>query len=121
MFPIIATSSATPGPSFSAKDISVLNDLQRLPFLTKPIIRKNQEELKSEAERLARFNTGGSSGEPLIFFIGNEPVSHAAVAAKWRATRWWNVATLATRKSLFGAAPLNSPRKIVSDNFVIVC
>ena len=77
--------------SFSAKDINVLNDLQRLPFLTKPIIRKNQEQLKSEkAERLARFNTGGSSGEPLIFFIGNERVSHD-VAAKWRATRWWNV------------------------------
>jgi phenylacetate-CoA ligase len=39
---------------------------------------------------LARFNTGGSSGEPLIFYIGNERVSHD-VAAKWRATRWWGV------------------------------
>lgn len=77
--------------NFSAKDITSLEDLKRLPFLTKPIIRKNQEQLKSEkAERLARFNTGGSSGEPLIFFIGNERVSHD-VAAKWRATRWWNV------------------------------
>ena len=77
--------------SFSAKGVNALKDLQRLPFLTKPIIRKNQEQLKSEkAERLARFNTGGSSGEPLIFFIGNERVSHD-VAAKWRATRWWNV------------------------------
>ncbi|MBK8744997.1 AMP-binding protein [Propionivibrio sp.] len=74
-----------------ASEINSLNDLKRLPFLTKPIIRKNQEQLKSEkAERLARFNTGGSSGEPLIFFIGNERVSHD-VAAKWRATRWWNV------------------------------
>ena len=36
------------------------------------------------------FNTGGSSGEPLIFFIGNERVGHD-VAAKWRATRWWDV------------------------------
>ncbi|SDA27936.1 phenylacetate-CoA ligase [Nitrosospira sp. Nsp18] len=38
----------------------------------------------------ARFNTGGSSGEPLIFYIGKERVSHD-VAAKWRATRWWDV------------------------------
>src|SRR5574337_899366 len=30
------------------------------------------------------------SFEPLIFFIGNERVSHD-VAAKWRATRWWGV------------------------------
>jgi len=74
-----------------ASEINSLNDLERLPFLTKPIIRNNLEQLKSEkAERLARFNTGGSSGEPLIFFIGNERVSHD-VAAKWRATRWWNV------------------------------
>ncbi len=74
-----------------ASEINSLNDLKRLPFLTKPIIRNNLEQLKSEkAERLARFNTGGSSGEPLIFFIGNERVSHD-VAAKWRATRWWNV------------------------------
>lgn len=47
--------------------------------------------MKSDiAQGLARFNTGGSSGEPLIFFIGTERVSHD-VAAKWRATRWWNV------------------------------
>lgn len=77
--------------NFDARAIASLDDLQRLPFLTKAIIRQNQEELKADnAKRLARFNTGGSSGEPLIFFIGNERVSHD-VAAKWRATRWWNV------------------------------
>lgn len=76
---------------FNPSQITSLDDLQRLPFLTKAIIRQNQEQLKADnAERLARFNTGGSSGEPLIFFIGNERVSHD-VAAKWRATRWWDV------------------------------
>lgn len=77
--------------NFNAVSIDSLDDLQRLPFLTKAIIRQNQEQLKADnAERLARFNTGGSSGEPLIFLIGNERISHD-VAAKWRATRWWNV------------------------------
>lgn len=77
--------------NFDAGKITALDDLQRLPFLTKAIIRQNQVQLKADdAKRLARFNTGGSSGEPLIFFIGNERVSHD-VAAKWRATRWWNV------------------------------
>jgi phenylacetate-CoA ligase len=72
-------------------DIRCLEDLRRLPFLTKPLVRAHQEALKSKrALGLARFNTGGSSGEPLIFFIGKERVSHD-VAAKWRATRWWNV------------------------------
>jgi phenylacetate-CoA ligase len=39
---------------------------------------------------LIRYNTGGSSGEPLVFFMGRGRVSHD-VAAKWRATRWWGV------------------------------
>ena len=74
-----------------AEDVRSTADLASLPFLTKPIIRANLQALKSErANGLARFNTGGSSGEPLVFFIGRERVSHD-VAAKWRATRWWGV------------------------------
>jgi len=77
--------------SFDPASIQSASDLQRLPFLTKSVIRANTEALKhTHAQGLARFNTGGSSGEPLIFFIGNKRVSHD-VAAKWRATRWWEV------------------------------
>jgi phenylacetate-CoA ligase len=66
-------------------------DLQRLPFLDKATIRGNTEALKSEtAGRLVKYNTGGSSGEPLVFYMGMGRVSHD-VAAKWRATRWWGV------------------------------
>ena len=76
---------------FDPAQVTSVADLQRLPYLTKPMIRAHTEQLKHErAQGLARFNTGGSSGEPLIFFIGNERVSHD-VAAKWRATRWWGV------------------------------
>lgn len=77
--------------NFNGENISALTDLTRLPLLTKEDIRNNLESLKAnDAKGLARFNTGGSGGEPLIFFIGNERVSHD-VAAKWRATRWWGV------------------------------
>ncbi len=66
-------------------------DLQKLPFLTKQIIRANTDRMKAvDAKSLNQFNTGGSSGEPLVFYIGNERVSRD-VAAKWRATRWWDV------------------------------
>jgi phenylacetate-CoA ligase len=76
---------------FDPQAVTSTADLQRLPFLDKATIRAHTESLKSDqAQDLARFNTGGSSGEPLIFFIGNERVSHD-VAAKWRATRWWGV------------------------------
>jgi phenylacetate-CoA ligase len=74
-----------------ARDLASLADLARLPRLDKPTIRANGDRMKAQdADGLARFNTGGSSGEPLIFYIGRERVSHD-VAAKWRATRWWNV------------------------------
>jgi phenylacetate-CoA ligase len=76
---------------FEAKDVHSLAHLQCLPLLDKSKIRSNTEALKSEnAQSLHRFNTGGSSGEPLIFYIGKERVTHD-VAAKWRATRWWGV------------------------------
>jgi phenylacetate-CoA ligase len=75
----------------SLEQIQSLDDLDKLPFLTKKDIRENIEALKSdEAKDLARFNTGGSSGEPLIFYIGKQRVSHD-VAAKRRATQWWGV------------------------------
>ena len=79
------------GLGFKPEEINSLADLQKLPLLTKAIIRTEGDRMKSDiAQGLARFNTGGSSGEPLIFFIGTERVSHD-VAAKWRATRWWDV------------------------------
>ena len=76
---------------FDAEKMRSLIDLRRLPFLSKAAIRANQEALKADgARRLGKFATGGSSGEPLVFFLGSERVSHD-VAAKWRATRWWGV------------------------------
>lgn len=77
--------------NFNPAQVANLEDLARLPLLDKPAIRANLNAMRADdAEGLARFNTGGSSGEPLIFYIGHRRVSHD-VAAKWRATRWWGV------------------------------
>lgn len=66
-------------------------DLSALPLLSKHDIRENNEKLKADGHGLlTRYNTGGSSGEPLIFYMGKDRKSHD-VAAKWRATRWWGV------------------------------
>jgi phenylacetate-CoA ligase len=76
---------------FDPKSVRAVTDLSVLPFLTKDLIRSNTEELKARgAVGLVRYNTGGSSGEPLVFYLGKDRVSHD-VAAKWRATRWWGV------------------------------
>ena len=76
---------------FEPERLSSLSELGQLPTLTKPLIRAHFDALKHPSARgLARASTGGSSGQPLSFLIGRERVSHD-VAAKWRATRWWNV------------------------------
>jgi phenylacetate-CoA ligase len=76
---------------FNPRDIETPRDLQRLPLTGKAEIRANMERLTAvNAGPLERFSTGGSSGEPLVFYRGKERVSHD-VAAKWRATRWWGV------------------------------
>lgn len=65
-----------------AQDVRALADLARFPFLTKAAIRANIEKLKAAgAGPLKRYNTGGSSGEPLIFFMGKDRITHD-VAAK---------------------------------------
>jgi phenylacetate-CoA ligase len=75
----------------SASDIKKVADLHKLPFLDKKTIRENYSTLKSnQAGAVSSFTTGGSSGTPLTFLLGDERVSHD-VAEKWRATRWWDV------------------------------
>ena len=79
------------GIGFDPRELRTLADLARLPFLTKATIRANADRLRADdAPPLKRYNTGGSGGEPLVFYIGKDRVSHD-VAAKWRATRWWGV------------------------------
>jgi len=76
---------------FEPGALSDSSQLESFPLLTKATIRAHSVDMTADnAEGLARFNTGGSSGEPLIFYIGKRRVSHD-VAAKWRATRWWGV------------------------------
>jgi phenylacetate-CoA ligase len=76
---------------FDPRSVDRLEALRALPLLDKATIRAHFEQLKAERHgRVTRYNTGGSSGEPLIFHIGAQRKSHD-VAAKWRATRWWNV------------------------------
>jgi len=76
---------------FAPEGIGSLRDLQALPLMSKSDIRGHLEALKADNHGpLTRYNTGGSSGEPLIFYVGKSRTSHD-VGAKWRATRWWGV------------------------------
>jgi phenylacetate-CoA ligase len=79
------------GAGFDPRALRSVDALVQLPTLGKAEIRAHTERLKADDHGpLKRYNTGGSSGEPLVFYIGRDRVSHD-VAAKWRATRWWGV------------------------------
>ena len=76
---------------FDPAAVRSVADLQRLPLLGKADIRARVDAFKADDHGpITRYNTGGSSGEPLVFYIGRARKSHD-VAAKWRATRWWGV------------------------------
>lgn len=76
---------------FDPAQVRGVADLQKLPLLAKSDIRQAGDSMKARGHGpLSRYNTGGSSGEPLVFHIGKDRKSHD-VASKWRATRWWGV------------------------------
>lgn len=90
---------------FNPAEVDSVADLRALPLLTKATIRANAERMKAiDAKHLARLNTGGSSGEPLVFHVGLGRRTHD-VASKWRATRWWGV-DIGDREAVIWGSPI---------------
>src|SRR5271165_3084303 len=69
-----------------------LDELRLLPTMTKQDARANVERIcwGGVPGGAARYNTGGSSGEPLIFYFGRWRQASDA-AGRIRARRWWGV------------------------------
>src|SRR5436305_5028287 len=71
-----------------------LPDVQKLPFLTKDIIRSRATDLitvpEGERKNLVPFSTGGSTGEPIRFFVDRQRIA-SEWAACWRARTWWGL------------------------------
>ncbi len=56
-------------------DLANFDELKRIPFLSKEIIKKNTVQLiskKFDIKNLGKRNTGGSTGEPLEFYCNTE-------------------------------------------------
>lgn len=66
-------------------------ELARLPLLDKPTIRSRLEELTNTATARSpvRFNTGGSTGEPLTFFVDADRIA-ADKAARMISHKWFD-------------------------------
>ena len=81
-----------------------LEELRRLPVMTKQDARANVDRLRwaGVPGGAARYNTGGSSGEPLIFYFGRWRQASDA-AGRIRARRWWGVDVGDREAYLWGA------------------
>jgi phenylacetate-CoA ligase len=59
------------GVRFHPQDFKDFSDLKKIPFLTKQLIRENLDSLVAKnlpPSELVETNTGGSTGEPMVFF-----------------------------------------------------
>jgi len=95
---------------FVPAEITAISDLARLPVLTKDVIRRDFDRLRSSAPEAVRlFSTTGSTGDPLRFNISKTRISRD-VAAKWRATRWWDV-DIGDREMVIWSSPIELTRQ----------
>ena len=69
-----------------------LHDLTRLPLMDKRDARENVDRIvwKGVPGGAFKYTTGGSSGEPLIFYFGRQRQA-ADAAGRMRARHWWGV------------------------------
>jgi phenylacetate-CoA ligase len=81
-----------------------LTDLDRLPTMDKHDARTHRERIawRGVPGGAFRYNTGGSSGEPLVFYFGRERQASDA-AGRMRARRWWGVEPGEREAYLWGA------------------
>jgi phenylacetate-CoA ligase len=77
---------------FNPAKMQSIEDFEVLPILSKAEIRQNIEEIqwKDCPGGLHRYNTGGSSGEPLVFFFDRRRQAYDA-SARALTHRWWGI------------------------------
>lgn len=81
-----------------------LADLARLPTMNKRDARDNVDQLvwREAPGGIFKYTTGGSSGEPLIFYFGRMRQASDA-AGRMRARRWWGLQPGDREAYLWGA------------------
>lgn len=88
----------------SPSNLGSLADLARLPTMDKQDAALNRENLvwQGVPGGTFKYNTGGSSGQPLIFHFGRTRQASDA-AGRMRARRWWGVDVGEPEAYLWGA------------------
>ena len=93
-------------------DVQSSIDLVKLPVLTKKLIRENFDQLIAGGfppNEMLLLRTGGSTGEPLVFYTTTEDQSNLAYAKVRRALGWWGYSPGDKRVTIQLARPYRSP------------
>ncbi len=92
------------GINLEANRQLAFDDLRRLPTMNKADASANRERIvwRNVPGGAFRYNTGGSSGQPLIFYFGKKRQA-ADAASRMRARRWWKVEVGEPEIFLWGA------------------
>lgn len=77
---------------FDPAKMQEIDDFKVLPLLNKAEIRQNLDRMqwKDSPGGLTRYNTGGSSGEPLVFYYDRRRQGYD-IAARAMTHRWWGI------------------------------
>ncbi|WP_022668839.1 phenylacetate--CoA ligase family protein [Desulfospira joergensenii] len=77
---------------FEPSKMQNIDDFKIIPLLSKEEIRKNVDDMKwnNSPGGLQRYNTGGSSGKPLVFYFDRKRQAYDA-AARALTHRWWDI------------------------------
>ncbi len=95
-------------------EIESLEDIRKIPFLTKEIIRNNSKELMSteEFKNLHRKSTGGSTGAPMIVYK-SAIARTELLAAMWRGYSWLGV-DVGDKRGQFSSVPQSRKGQIIA-------
>lgn len=101
-------------------DVRSLDDLGRLPFLTKSDLQEHQGRLRSEGPvgRLVSKTTGGSTGQPVTILKTRDAMARE-LAATWRGYQWAGVG-IGDLQARFWGVPISpgAQRKAELTDFV---
>lgn len=96
---------------FDPQQMQSTEDLKKLPLLTKTEIKANLDHMtwRECPGGLHRYNTGGSSGEPLIFYFDKRRQAMDK-AARMLTHRWWEV-DVGDRELYLWGSPVEASRQ----------
>lgn len=81
--------------------------LKKFPVLTKQDFRQRSDDYlskKANTDTLIPNRTGGSTGEPVLFYIDRHTVEYYE-AARWRGLSWWDI-QIGERSAMIWGSPI---------------